>query len=300
MFLLLILSIVSFSPNLFATQSSDVFSIQYQPYALQESESSRLCERQYLERIKAPGVLNIAVALGYSDTTDKGLNLVTDGWLQETLVTQLTKACAYPSQGFCEFKVQHADPQEVQLYTRELTLNDKTTLLVNVYTMNSSYDMSHKDNLTTYKNEQRIKTEKAQNFYGWAIHNMDVVFYEGHSRNGGGPDFSPPVSARNGKVNYPWYQKNKPGLKFLLNQLEQVNEAPMIFGLFSCASQPHFQNKISKYFSNSNTIMSTKVVSAHYTKEALLYSLESVLNFECANQLSSRLKETSFIINRQF
>lgn len=297
---LLILSVLSFSSNLFAAKSTDFFSIQYQPYSLQESENPRLCERQFIERIKAPGVLNIAVALGYSDTTDEGFNLVTDGWVQKTLVTQLTRTCTYPSQGFCEFKVQHADPHEVQLYTRELTLSDNSTLLVNVYAMNSSYDMSNEENLTIYKNEQRIKTEKAQSFYGWAIQNADVVFYEGHSRDGGGPDFAPPITARNGKVNYSWYHKYKPGLKFLLSQLEQVNAAPMIFGLFSCASQPHFQSKISKYFSNSNTIMSTKVVEAHYTKEALLSSLESLLNFECTDQLSTRLKGTSFIINRHF
>lgn len=299
MYFVLFLSIVSFSLNLFA-QNPNAFSLQYQPQAIQGYSSQRLCENNYLERIKAPGVLNIAVALGYSDTSNEGFNLVTDGWLQKTLVTQLTQSCQYAAQGFCEFKTQYAEPHDVQLYTRELTLSDNSSLLVNVYVMNSSYDMSNEDNLTIYKNEQNIKTEKAQNFYGWAIQNADVVFYEGHSRDGGGPDFAPPITTRSGKVNYSWYHKHKPGLKFLLSQLEQLNKSPMIFGLFSCASQPHFQSKLSKYFNASNTIMSTKVVVAHYTKEALLYSLESILNFECTDQLSSRLKGSSFIINRHF
>ncbi len=279
-------------------QMIESFVLQYQPSA--QPEDVRSCEADYLTRLKTPGVLNIAVALGYSDTIDEGFNLVTDQWVLKTVVTQLTKGCQYSGQGFCEFIKQYSEPHEVQLYSRELLTSDQRKLLVNLYIMNSSYDMSHEDNLTTYQEEQRLKSERVQSFYGWALQQADVVFYEGHSRDGGGPDFSPPRSNKNETVDYPWYRKNQPGLKFLLAQLNQVTTKPMVFGLFSCASQQHFQKKLSKYFNKSNTIMSTRVVEAHYTKEALLFSLESLLNFECSDQLSQRLKDTSFIINRGF
>jgi hypothetical protein len=277
-------------------QNIDNFTPHYQP--LENREGMQACVSTYSQKLKTPGVLNIAVAFGYSDTTDEGFNLVTDQWTHRTLVENLTKRCEYSNQGFCEFTKQSDAPHTVQHYTRELSLKDQNKILVHFYVMNSSYDGSNEDNLTIYKNEQLLKSERAQNFYGWAIKNADVVFYEGHSRDGGGPDFLPPRPKRNGTVDYSWYHKNQPGLKFLLSQLEVAAPPPMIFGLFSCASKPHFESKLSPYFSSSNMILSTKVVEAHYTKEALLSSLESVLNFECGSDLQKRLNGTSFVVKQ--
>jgi len=284
--------------------SNDLSSITHLEYKPQErSENLFACANEYVKRFKTPGELNIAVAFGYSDTTDEGFNLVTDQWTMKSLAQLLTGPCQYSSQGFCEFNRISSEPHEIQQYTRNLNITvdgTEQTITVNVLMMNSSYDGSHVDNLTTYKKEQLIKSEKAQTFYGWAIKNADVVFYEGHSRDGGGPDFLPPRPASSGKVNYPWYRKNQPGLHFLLSQLEQTETKPMLFGLFSCASQLHFKRKLSPYFTATTSVMSTKVVQARFTKEALFYSMESLLNFECNDSLATRLRGTSFVVNRAF
>ncbi len=293
---LLSLFFVSFFVS-FPTQAQveNSFQIYYQP--LEYPKNLQACADIISQHLKTPGVLNIAVAFGYSDTSDEGFNLVTDQWTLKTLVENLTKKCQYSDQGFCEFNKQNDDPHNIQLFTRELQLKNQNKISVNFYIMNSSYDGSNVDNLTTYKDEQILKSKRAQEFYGWAIQNADIVFYEGHSRDGGGPDFKPPYVKSNGTVNYSWYHKNQPGLKFLLNTLDLTTQPPYIFGLFSCASKKHFESKISKYFNSSHLILSTKVVEAHYTKEALLSSIESVLNFECSESLQKRLKGTSFVVS---
>lgn len=270
--------------------------IYYEP--IERPQAYDKCFPNIERRLKEPGRLKIAVALGYSDTVDYGFDMVTDQFLLDNLGYQLKKPCKYAQQGFCNFKSQKEDYHQPFHYTRVLTTGDNQKILVDIFLMNSSYGFSHQDNVTTFRNEQRLQTETAQEFYGSALQNADVVFYEGHSRDGGGPDFSPPRRASNGKVNYSWYHKNQPGLKFLLSSLKSANSSPYYLGLFSCASKLHFKNILSKQVQDSSLILSTKVIEALYTKEALMTSLESVLNFECNDQLSKRIGGFSFIVHK--
>jgi hypothetical protein len=270
--------------------------IQYEP--IERPEAYNGCYFNYERRLKEPKRLKIAIALGYSDTVDEGLDLVTDKFALDQIGYHLKKACRYPNQGFCQFVAQKEQPHQPFHYTRELTTSFNEKVHVDIFVMNSSYDLSNSANLSTYRNEQRLQSENAQEFYGWALQNTDVVLYEGHSRDGGGPDFSPPRRASNGKVNYHWYHKNQPGLKFLTNQLRATNSSPYFLGLYSCASQLHFKGRLSKELRDSSLILSTKVIEAIYTKEALLTTLESVLNFECNDQLAQRIRDLFFVVHK--
>lgn len=296
MFRFIALIFFSLLPSL-VVNAMDV-QVTYNPLAMPSGLHS--CYGDYESRIRTPGKLSIAVVFGYSDTIDQGYDLVTDQWVLARMTRQLTDPCQYTGQGFCAFNLEAGEPHQVQHYSRQIQGPDNQDITVDLYTINSSFDISNYDNQTKYKTEQATKSETAQRLFAWALQTADVVFYEGHSRNGGGPDFLPPRAAVNGKVNYPWYEKNQPGLKFLLEKLEQASRPPMILGLFSCASQKHFYKKLAPYTKNTNTILSTRVVEAHYTKEALLLSLESLLNFECSQYLHKRLEKSSFIVNRSF
>jgi hypothetical protein len=72
-----------------------------------------------------------------------------------------------------------------------------------------------------------------------------AVFYVGHSRVGGGPDFWPPRLRRDGHVDYDWYKRKKPGMESVLRGL--AGETPLKFlGLYSCSSGPHFEKMVAK------------------------------------------------------
>jgi hypothetical protein len=265
---------------------------------VEKPEAHYACYSKINSNLKNLGVLNIAVALGYSDLTDEHFDLVTDAFTLNSLAFNLTSPCVYKNQGFCEFKlVGSAVEHQVNQYTRDLHTVDGQILTVNVFTMNSSYSIGNTDNKTKFKDLQNEQTQTARNFYSWALQNADMVFYEGHSRDGGGPDFAPPRPASSGKVDYSWYHANKPGLKFLLAALDSAQSKPAALGLFSCASRIHFLKSLKQHTPASTLILSTKVVEGGKTKAALMRTLESVLNFECASDLKTRIEDTSFVIN---
>jgi hypothetical protein len=298
--LILVLFILSTAlPTTYAADStayrSGFTSFDYTP--VERAAGAFACYNKITSTLKNRRVLNIGVALGYSDLTDEHIDLVTDGFTLNTLNKNLTNRCVYENQGFCAFNLIDGGENQVNHFTRELKSPDGDDITVNIYTMNSSYSIGNYDNKTKFKDLQDLKTQTAKNFYAWALTNTDVVFYEGHSRDGGGPDFAPPRPTRSGTVNYAWYHAHKPGLKFLLSALDSTQDRPMAIGLFSCASKGHFLKSLQKHSPESKLILSTKVVEAYKTKMGLMRTLESILNFECDSDLKARIRDTSFVVN---
>ena len=288
-------------PSLAAAQieESKAYRMAFSGFAYvpaERPEALYACQSKIMAGIKNPGVLNIAVAFGYSDLADEHFDLTTDAMTMDTVIFNMTNPCAYKGQGFCAFKLAEGKEHKVNRYTRELTTAGGK-LTVNIYTINSSYSNGNSDNTGKYKDLQNEQTRTARDFYGWALQNSDLVLYEGHSRDGGGPDFAPPRLNGSGTVDYPWYHANRPGLKFLLSALDLAQRKPLSLGLYSCASRIHFLDSLERHASDSKLILSTKVVEGGKTKAALLRTLESSLNFECDADLRARLSDTSFVIN---
>jgi hypothetical protein len=258
------------------------------------------CFTNFTSRFKDPGRLKVAIALGYSENIAAGFDLVRDGLVFDHLGQQFTAPCQYPGQGFCDFKLEKEIPHEPRHYFREILGPSQEPIILDVFVMNSSFEVSNAENETKYKNQQYAKSKRAQQFYSWALENADVVFYEGHSRDGGGPDFFPPAMNDHGKVNYSWYRKNQPGLRLMMNSLQRVQPIPpFLIGLFSCDSDSHFVEKLSPLVAQSSLILSTKIIEARSAKDGLFSALESVLNFECFPELSSRVQPYDFIV-REF
>jgi hypothetical protein len=293
LFLLLLTGLLFFS-NLKNAQSN--YS-KFDYFPIERPNGHSACYNKIRSEIKNPGVLNIAVGLGYSDYTDEHSDLVSDVFTLNTLIHILKNPCVYKNQGFCDFKFIDGRDHEVQHYSRDILTIDGKILTVNIYMMNSSFSIGNANNKTKYRVQQEEQTLNAQNFFAWGIQNADMVFYEGHSRDGGGPDFAPPHPTSTGAVNYNWYHANRIGLKFLLNALDEAQIKPMTLGLFSCASRGHFLNSLKQHTSTTKFVLSTHIVEAGNTKLALMRTLESVLNFECDSDLKARIKTTSFVIN---
>lgn len=281
----------------------------YEPREFPEAHNR--CFLEYSSRFKEPSRITIAVALGYNDALANGFDLVKDGLVLDDLALQLTKPCQYANQGFCNFKLEKIEPDRPRHYFREIVrpitdITDATeeTIHVDLYLMNSSYKVSHSENQTKYKTQQTMQSEIAQQFYSWALENADVVFYEGHSRDGGGPDFFPPNINQKGKVDYSWYKTNQPGLKLMTASLQRAQSAPLLLGLFSCASDLHFTEKLSDVLRQSSRegshqtslILSSRLIDANSARGTLFYSLESLLNFECTTDLKARIQSSAIVI----
>lgn len=92
-----------------------------------------------------------------------------------------------------------------------------------------------------------------------SFHTADIVFYNGHSRKGGGPDFFPPYSVMDTRsseylqTDYSYYEDLK--LRYeLINTVRGSSRAPKFIGLFSCDSKRHFYKQLNAAAANTNFI----------------------------------------------
>lgn len=260
------------------------------------AEVENRCLSEYTPRLKEPGRMKIAVALGYSDSFGGGFDLVRDGLLFDELSLKLTEPCTAQNPGFCDFDLEKIQPHEPRHYYRKILSPTGETFNVDVYLMNSSFEVSHSKNQTEFQKEQLEKSQDTQRFYSWALENADIVLYDGHSRDGGGPDFSPPNLNSHGKIDYAWYHKNQPGLKAMIQALQKTKSSPIYLGLFSCASDGHFTEQLTPLLHQTSLILSTKLIEGSKAKESLFHSLDSILNFNCKSDLKNRIEPLSFII----
>ena len=107
-----------------------------------------------------------------------------------------------------------------------------------------------------------------------ALQTADIVFYNGHSRSGGGPDFEPPRLDSSNHTDYAWYRKQQPGLKLLADTLAGHPESPLrCLGLFSCASEQLFAERITKANRGVKLLSSSKLL---YFSDALGESLAAL------------------------
>jgi len=131
---------------------------------------------------------------------------------------------------------------------------------------------------------------------------MDVVFYVGHSRNGGGPDFYPPHLTTAGLVEYPWYEKNAPGVPFLVQALNtRVQGKLQMLGLMSCSSQSHFLSAIKTAAgSKVGIISSLNLVGDNQMSGSTLGAIHGILQFSCPARLEKLMNPAHLTQGVQF
>ena len=108
-----------------------------------------------------------------------------------------------------------------------------------------------------------------------------MVFYNGHSRDGGGPDFDPPRLKANQHVHYNWYRKNRTGLKTMIRALRTATERPDVIGLFSCVSSKYFSQAIQEPSPETSLITSDHLLYYTDALESSLGALNALLGMWC-------------------
>lgn len=85
---------------------------------------------------------------------------------------------------------------------------------------------------------QAWQSARAARTFNEGLRGAKVVIYDGHSRTGGGPDFTPPRLTQVRHVDYAWYQNHR--LAYLDLKKVLSRHAPALLGLLSCQSERHF------------------------------------------------------------
>jgi hypothetical protein len=108
-----------------------------------------------------------------------------------------------------------------------------------------------------------------------------MVFYNGHSRSGGGPDFSPPQIRKDLQVDFAKYKMGKDSFIEMLQKFKEQKSTSAVLGLFSCNSTQHFEKDLNALKKNVLLLTAPDLI---YYKDALdqsLQSLEFLLSRNC-------------------
>jgi hypothetical protein len=240
-----------------------------------------LCRQTYL-RLFDKKVVKILVSFGYKDA--RPARFVGDRYERNALIATLISPCEGDRRD-CGFQRTSGD---ANLLTKSILGLDEQIHQVHLRVVDSSAGPDDDEN--RQDPFQAWKTEEAERLFKEGLESADVVFYNGHSRDGGGPDFALPVLLKNQHVNYRWYQQRKLGVKIMQKALMADSDLrPQLVGLFSCVSE-----RLVPQVSSLNEIgwiTNRKLVYYAEALETMRDALSAVLSMKCKKDFESILAE---------
>ena len=239
------------------------------------------CASAY-EAFYRPRVLEFYVVFGYKDA--RPARLVGDRYEKAAFIESLTKACP---RGFhaCGFRRSSADPS---LLIKEIQGPEMAMRRIHLRVIHSS--VGPDDEINRQNPFQKWQSKHAELKFAEGLKTADAVFYYGHSRDGGGPDFEPPKLRADGHPHYWWYEHQKPGLKELVRNLKLDENRPKILGLFSCVSTDLFEAEISKAQPKLALITSSELLYYIHALKSMLGALSSLLGMSCQSEFENAIQ----------
>jgi hypothetical protein len=246
------------------------------------------------------GVLDIRYALGYFDDS-QGIDIMYDGFnyglspsldieVFHVLRRLLTAPCDTPTKQLCNFQ-ESGDPA-----TGLVTLSKNVNILgaqvlAQMTLTHASASESYEQNKGALVDLQKKLALQSEENYFENIGKSDVVIYNGHSRNGGGPDFNPPLLDKTLHVNYDGYYKvKKIGITRVLNQIKKNPNKDSVLGIFACYSQKHYYSSLMKANSKQRLVLSTDTIDYFDSLHASIGLLEGLLRGQCGDNLNSMIQ----------
>lgn len=259
------------------------------------NEKRDRCLQRY-NPIWADGLIDIRIALGYFDWTT-GSNVFWDGKSYgvspsldiatfAALRDLLTSSC-YGNLRFCGFR---ADPNNAYRFVKNVQIHGRS-YQARIEMHFSSATEYLESNLGSARDTQKQRTQYTENFFLNGLQSADAMFYFGHSRNGGGPDFNPPVfvSGQN-KVNYNGYYKvQQPGFRKMVAALQSSEKTP-ILGLMSCASRDHFLSRLRQTAPATGVITSMDVLEIDVVYTAMIGAIDAILRGQCQSSFYQSMR----------
>lgn len=249
------------------------------------------------------GVLDIRYALGYFDDS-QAIDIIYDNknlGLSPSLdiavfdvIRQFLKTPCLPNspQKLCGFSEQGDPTSGMVILTKPIELLGQS-VQVKISLTYASASEDFVANKTTLNERQKFLTQQSeQNYFSALGGSADVVFYNGHSRNGGGPDFNPPLLKDDLHVNYDaYYQVKKPGIGRVLEMIKNAKNKDQVIGFFSCYSQRWFYDSIMKANSKQRVIFSADTIDYLDSLQASMGYLEGLMQGFCGQDLTDIAKQ---------
>ncbi len=263
-------------------------------------EGLRSCEKFY-EPYLNDDLLDIRYALGYFDVStgieiiDKDGNHGYSPSLDIEVFRGLYNAWTAPCVGkqkLCGFVAIGSLDSGKVFFQKSLRLHGKD-ILVRISLTQASASDSFVLNKTELLQRQKALTEQSEENYFGGLKTADMVFYNGHSRDGGGPDFTWPVLNSRQKTNYSgYYHIRKPGFKKMMEALKTGGNQNVLVGLFSCYSKRHFYQDFVNAYPQRRMILSSDSVDYLDTLRGSIGYLEGFLRGTCGTELSQMARQT--------
>lgn len=251
----------------------------------------------------AKGVLDIHYALGYFDDSQAidiiydnknfGLSPSLDIAVFDVIRVFLKTPCNPNSpQKLCGFTEQGNAASGLVILTKPVQLLGQT-VDVRITLTYASASENFVANKTSLIERQKFLTQQSeQNYFAALGGTADVVFYNGHSRNGGGPDFNPPILKDDLHVNYDgYYQVRKPGITRVLDMVKNGRNKDQVIGFFSCYSQRWFYDSIMKANPKQRVVFSADTIDYLDSLQASMGYLEGLIQGYCGQDLADISKQ---------
>jgi len=239
--------------------------------------------------------IHIAVLFGYKDSSPA--RFVSDRYERMNFVQSILKPCNVANLSN-ESKTQNPDRTsacgfereiyDTDLFQKKIFGPDHKWKTVRLRVTHSSVGPDDEENRRNPY--QSWQSQYAQTLFSTELKTADAVFYNGHSRAGGGPDFQPPKLKKNRHVSYEWYKKHQPGLMQILTNLSSspLNSPLKVLGLLSCASTRHFSHQILKLNPTLNLITNENLIYFSDAQTSLLSALSALLEMKCSPELGRK------------
>ncbi len=237
--------------------------------------SQTSCQKNYLD-LFAKDEINVTVVFGYDDVSD---GLTRDKDSHDLFVKTLLSQCTTWDLKMCGFKKASSNPT---VLTRKFFGPDGKIKLVKVTSEYSSHTADDKINRTLPAQTER--TKKVRTLFSQGLKTSEVTIYNGHSRDGGGPSFAPPVLKKNGHVNYDYYYKNKSDKNFMIDALKESPDRSRIVGIVSCSSLRWFQKGIVAGAPATGILGTDESFYTVYFQQSVTL-LESIFSYECLTDI---------------
>ncbi|MDW8189516.1 MAG: hypothetical protein RMK80_00920 [Pseudobdellovibrionaceae bacterium] len=230
---------------------------------------------------------------GRSLISGKSIAPALDGEEFLALMGLLTKKCPVnqPDRWACGFEVLFGGPGLRRVVLKKNITWDGQPVPAYITVTFSSASPFHEKNIGELSALQnQLSWQSARNFLE-GLGSADVVFYVGHSRKLGGPDFWPPV-LRSGdfKVNYDYYNELREGRRLLLTWLQARRNVHGVLGLISCESHLFLSDVLDVHPSLS-VIYTKKQISSFESTVGLALYLDSILGGKCVSDVTQFLNQ---------
>ncbi len=227
------------------------------------AESSESATSTAADSLETPP-LDLRIAFGYKDA--RPARFVGDRNERLVLIERFTAECGANDQA-CGFS---RDPEDGDLLEKTVLRADGRYQTIYLRLTESS--VGPDDVANRQDPFQKWQSEASEMNFLTGLEDADFVLYIGHSRDGGGPAFTPPKILKNSHVDYNHYIRVREGARKMIAVLEKTKSPPKVVGLLSCYSERHFVKALNR------AAPRTKLI----TNDHLLYYAEALVEAESA------------------